>query len=424
MTLFQLSVVSASLYCDAGNLHGRLYMMGNFMLIETDGSYHAFPSGHFLRNPMSFDHSGKYETSAGARPWLHRPLIETFQSSNRVSADIAIKSPLRDTTKNAIAINCLDGVFGHAFYKLLNCQIASNAHPDMDVIVIIHPALSWMVPKGVEQWLVDTAFHDQDGWIEELEPFICQQISRFGKLNLWAASMHYDMAQIDFSPFLGMAPFKFEEVDERPVKISIIARDDRFWLRGTISQFLFLVMIRFRLQHILKPYLRRVQHRNYNKLIKEVRRHFEAVEVKVLGLGGRGGMNADADHREAYDSYIQHEEDRCKAYRSSHVSIGILGSHMLLPSYLSAGFISLVPTYKIPNFGEDYVPRQNDPAQRRIFMSRFLSDTLRPKVIAQHIHQMVSGAKSHGIRHDISETDNLVRELPSDLSKKIEGPQD
>ena len=69
-------------------------------------------------------------------------------------------------------------------------------------------------------------------------------------------------------------------------------------------------------------------------------------------------------------------------YAKSHIVIGVHGSHMLIPSALAAGFINIVPRYKIPHLVEDTVlPYGNRLLQ---FMGRFLDEFSAPGLAASH----------------------------------------
>lgn len=355
-----------SLCCHLQGDLRRLYILGSHMVLQIGtNDFESFPSGHFLRNPIRFTDQGATDDHP-FQSWLHDPLLEVFSARRPVEIRCDKHNECEKSGREAVLLNCLDKIYGHAFYKLLNVDIIQKNHPGLDVIVLIHRALSWMVPEGVEQWVVDVPFGLQDEWLEGLESFVVGELGRFSKLHLAPLVMSFKMEQIDLQRFISTRPFPFQNLRSTPLQISIVLRDDRFWLCSRWNSMLFLATLKWHLLKYCRPYFRRLQQRNYNRLIRILRRRFPDIRFKALGMATQAKLEVEEDLCESYEAYIEHEPGRCEIYAQSQIAIGVLGSHMLLPSYLAAGFISLTPTFKIPNFAEDYVPRADEPVTRRI----------------------------------------------------------
>ncbi len=107
----------------------------------------------------------------------------------------------------------------------------------------------------------------------------------------------------------------------------------------------------------------------------------------AVGLGKSRKLNNDIlDLRqEVIDLETEQKWNSC--FAKSHIAIGVHGSAMLIPSGLAAGFIDIVPRYKIDQFAEDTIlPFKNRMLQ---FLGRFLDEYSSPKLIAQHAISMV-----------------------------------
>ena len=61
---------------------------------------------------------------------------------------------------------------------------------------------------------------------------------------------------------------------------------------------------------------------------------------------------------------------------------------MLIPTALAAGFINLVPRYKIPHLAEDTALQHKSRYLQ--FLGRYLDEYSTPDLVAQHVISMIS----------------------------------
>ena len=363
--------------------------------------YHTIPIGHTADYPVSFNETGKnISFPEESRLWLANPLIEAICHSQAIEADISVQRNYE--AREVIILNCLDSCYGHALDKLFNAQRHLEHSPEIGLIMIVHPSMNCLIPNGVaETWVVNASFSDFEKRIKGFDHFVKSKIATYEKVFLSKASMHLDYSQLRIQDFVKKKPFAFEKLGSKPITVTLILREDRFWLRSKFSKLLYFICIKYKIIRYLNWVFSALQNRNVRSLAYELKKYIKGVQISAYGIGTPGKLSSSIiDLRENYTDYRTHEEERYAAYAISQMVIGIHGSSMILPTALAGSFISLLPEHKIAHFSEDYIPRYAN-SQRQTFLGRFLPDTQSPKLIAKHAFEML-GKKWHGIKEDVS----------------------
>lgn len=369
--------------------------------------YHTFPIGHSLWFPIAFSEDGKESSYSGeAALWLAQPLIQNFTENRQITAPIQ-KIVHRKESK-AILLNCLDNCYGHSLVKLMNAHHHLTLHQDFGLILLIPKNLLWMVPKGVaEVWYVDAPLSNLQQRITHLDTFVKAELQRFEQFYLSFAFMHLDYSQIDLSLFTRTVPFDLTQFHKAIPQITFVCREDRFWLTHRSDLLFYLAVVKLNWLKIFRFYFIYKQNRLINRTAQSIRKKFKGLNLMVVGLGKSMKFDSIITDRRVKKQDISEEVERewCEIYKTSHIVIGVHGSHMLIPTALAAGFINMLPPYKIPHLSED--TQMKSINQREPFLERYLPLFVRPNVVATHVISMIKDFFYHFHKERLSATYNV-----------------
>lgn len=120
-------------------------------------------------------------------------------------------------------------------------------------------------------------------------------------------------------------------------------------------------------------------------MIKE----FPSITFYATGIGNTGKIHEKINDLRVKSISLENELAWMEIYSKSHLVIGVHGSYMIIPISLAAGFLDLVPRYKLPNFGEDtllpFYPRLFE------FLGRYLDEYSSPKLLVLHAKSIIHG---------------------------------
>jgi hypothetical protein len=350
---------------------------------------YTLPIGHAIQFPLSlFLKDKKVINRTPANQWLAIPLQDGFQAKDRKSVSIQIKQN-RVIKNDPILLNCLDDCFGHLYAKLWNAQSLTSRHPNKNVIVLIPSSYSWMVPEEVaEIWMVDIPITSVNNYLDGLDTWIKKQLERFEKVNLSQAYIHLDHHKyVNIEKLLGQRRFDLNQFQDLPVQITFILREDRFWHGSRIMDILFRLAVKFNLRQLLKGLFLRRQKYLIHKTARKIQNSLTHVQFNATGLGKSIPLGKQIKDLRVAQINFETESIWNRVYSQSHIVIGVHGSHMLLPTSLAAGFINLLPRYKIDHIVEDtLLPYSNRMLQ---FMGRFLDESSSSFLIATHAVSIV-----------------------------------
>lgn len=351
--------------------------------------YHTLPIEHTAIFPVSFREDGKeFVYKNASRIWLAQPLYNTMFQNDEVKADFSVDKI--GEKKKVIILNCLDSCYGHCLDKLFNAQRHLEEHKDYGLILIIHPSMKSLVPEGVSEiWEVDISFVDINNRIQGFDAFIKTEMKRFSEVHLSKAKMYLDYSKIDISTFARCKPFSEEESTQKVIQLTLILREDRFWLKNIWIQYLYLASIKFGLKRYLNWVFVVVQNRNFRKVAKRLKQQTDKIVIKAVGLGKSGKLGGYVeDLRESKEDYLKNESCRDQIYAQSHIIIGVHGSHLLIPTALASSFISILPDYKIDGYSEDFIPRYKN-IQKQVLLGRFLQANTKTRIVVHHVINMI-----------------------------------
>ncbi len=284
------------------------------------------------------------------------------------------------SVRKVVLLNTVDFIYGHSMPCLLDAARFRNLSPELGLAVIIQPFLRWMVPSWVaEVWTVELPLTEGRKYFPKLSARIDAELGRFDEVYL---SHAYTLPRqpVDIEWFTGVAR---HDVSTNADKISFIWREDprRYWCSTNY-------FVRAAKRLLGTNPIVHCQRLRVTRLFELIRRRNPRVTFAVAGLGRTGRFPSwIGDHR--VDAFTeQSERDLCRLYASSRVVIGVLGSHMLLPSMLAGSVISLMPSGWWGAFGQDLMPNDGSEAMA-IFSRRVLPvDTPLPAIAACATHML------------------------------------
>ncbi len=317
---------------------------------------------------------------------MARPLIKAVKRDLKITA--TVRREVRKRITQALLLNCLDPCFGHIVWKLFNTFHYQQMAVSQGVVVLIPDSCAWMVPDHVaEVWAVDLPLGDIDFQIDSLDPFVQQVSDNYDSLQMLPVFTHINHQEVDFFQYFRTEPFRISEFSTKQPCVTFIWREDRFWLRTRLEEWLSLVVTKLSISW-LKPWFLYRQLIVIKKIAKQVRLELPEVRFKIAGLGTWGTFPEYFEDLRLEAMTEDDEKKWCRTYAQSHLVVGVHGSNMLIPTALSAGFIELLPRHKIPFISEDIL--MNHPARYQTFLGRHLDIFTSPGSIARHINSIIT----------------------------------
>lgn len=351
--------------------------------------YKTLPYGHASKYPMHFSTDRLFTESVQNTPfWFKKPLLGIFNSLNENDLEI-YKEKLRPTGKRVILLNCLDTCYGHVFWKMLNSSRHLKHDPDLGLILIIPENFTWLVPEGVaELWVIKGKLNQLGGRISNLDGFIKREKERFDQVYLSKAFVHLDHQSTDFKKYHKTTKFRLKNFAAQQPCITFNLREDRFWLPNKLDEFLFKVGVKMNWQQTFKPYFILKQNRLINSMANKLNKLLPGIQLYATGLGNSGKLMPIINDRREKRPDNDTEFEWCEIYAKSHIVVGVHGSNMLIPTSLSAGFIDILPDYKIDNLVEDVA--FSGSSRDSLFLGRILSATATPGLVVKHLVSMIN----------------------------------
>lgn len=259
--------------------------------------------------------------------------------------------------KDVLILNTLDYVYGHSLLYLLNLQRILKSEKSRGIIVIVQPMLKWLVPKeGIaEIWIVKLGFRKFNYYYPDLSSKINSELDRFRSVYLSTGHILPTNENIEIERFTQIKPYDFKNELVKP-GITFIWREDpdRLWIRNI---YLLKGLKKLGFRRVLIPF----QYLRVVLIFKFLRKNLGTkYTYTVTGLGKSGKFPASLNDQRV-ESYNEESEKRlCVIFAESKLVFGVHGSSMLLPSAHAGMTLSLMPSKRWGNFGEDILYSEND----------------------------------------------------------------
>jgi hypothetical protein len=331
--------------CDGTIVFRGIRLVGWRLLHEgtCDGCGHEFvrdlPTGHGLVYPSLIDTT----EGAGWGQWFERDVIDALRTPDDGPASLKVER--RAEVGEAVFLNCLDFVYGHAVHKLLNAQRHLDDPDGPSLVLMVPAALASLVPEGAaEVWMVDEPFQRLRGWIRALEADVLRELARFDRCLLSTCYPHPHPSTWDIERFTGL--LEGERLGKPSIVMSV--REDRLWGGSE-----------------------RRHRRNLSALWRRIADAFPEAAAAVIGVS-RLDLVPDGvlDLRAAApDATV--ERRWLNLMRGADLAVGVHGSNMLLPSALAAATVELVPKNRHANVTHASLITERDPLLA-VFRYRYL----------------------------------------------------
>lgn len=305
------------------------------------------PIGHAIQTPFKVDLKANrlFGDPGPSRRWFGEPLLRSLSNPEKDEVEFRVES-FRDV-RQAVILNCLDFVYGHALLKLLNAdwhlrRLNEAGQSEAGLIVMIQPFLRWLVPDGVaEIWTASTPLSQARSHFPRLHQRIARECERFDAIYLSAAHSH--PVGFDITNFSRVARHDFSSSRFR---ITFIWREDRPWWKGDLTR---------RAARRIKPLRVLLLWQNFRvrRLFSRLREHFPEATFTVAGLGQSTRFPAWIDDQRVVRFDGESERKACGIYAESRLALGVHGSNMLLPSAHAGIVIDLMPNDRWKNIGQD-----------------------------------------------------------------------
>ena len=350
-----------------------------------------WPSGHALLHPVIINRETGVVHGGGA-DWYAQRVVRCLVSREQpASVEITVRGHCR-AGREAIVVNCIDFLYGHALLKLLSAPRHMRESPDADVVVIIPKVLAWLVPAGVIAIEVDLPLGRGAEWVKGLDATVEEVLASSSRVRISPAVSQPDVTNDDLAMLgVDLTPQKTDDRGDEALQVGFILRDDRFWTgRPTFALRLARQLLPKRLVHRL---LLRLQRRNYADVARRVRERHPGAGFLALGIGRPGGLPGYVEDLRTPD--LMRKELECvQAYRHCHVVVGVTGSNMLLPSLLGGAVVELLAGFQLRNLGEDLIiPRGSSPDPKlSLFRYRILPEESSAATVAATVLSLINDA--------------------------------
>ncbi len=376
------------------------------------------PAGHGLVFPCLLDPaSGEVWGTEGGdffRTWL----AESYAA--RQHTPVAIEEEVFAPVREAVLLNCLDGLYGHGLLKLLNAQYHIDHPAGGDLVVLVPRHLRWLVPAGVGAiWTVDLPLRAGTQWNDWLAGELQRRVAALGACRLSLAIPHPDPADYRIERFTRVTPFDWAAQRQPPAipVITFIWREDRLWASGrygvrsaasaglrsskrlrdqalpAVSRPRLARRLVLAVEGLARRALRTTRRAQLIdapgpmigrvvELAEHLGREFGGIDFAVAGVGTHGSFPKWVRDLRVERVDPATEVRWCERYASSHVVIGVHGSNMLLPTAHAGAVVELVPADRWENVVQDIGaswPSGRDALAR----CRFVPDNASPRLVGQ-----------------------------------------
>lgn len=351
--------------------------------------YGDLTAGQAFYTPMLLEkETGAVHDPHGVE-WFAGWLRESY--AGRTTTPLQFNVEVRSThSSQAVLLNCIDTLYGHALLKLLNAQYYLDHHPGLDLILLIPSFLRWLVPDGVAQvWTVDLPLGRGTQWNDWLAREVKRHVEVYETAYLSVAFSHPHPLDYHIERFTRITPFPLDEWAMRLARstVTFIWREDRLWDDAHSARRAGKIRRLFGTE--VEPL--NEQQRRIIAFAEALRVESPALDFAVAGLGNRrGGLPGWIEdlRQDEIDSEI--ERRWCERYAASHLVVGVHGSNMLLPSAHAGSIVELIGPHRWGNFLQDILLRTGD-TREMFFRYRFLPQSTTPETLSQLSSLMLRG---------------------------------
>jgi hypothetical protein len=294
---------------------------------------------------------------SSTKPSYAHSLEQAYQARSFETVSLTIeRTPIQC---HCLFVNTLYPCFGDALSLLLRI----NALRDQPVIVLVNRALVWLVPDWVAGiWVLERSHSKNVAWSDSLTSAIKLKAHEYElALSIPTTFQPCHLSSEELLDFTRIKPFPrdlwTEKLSEQPV-VTFMWRTDRVWPDPNRSAFLHSLMSKSGLSRkIWRRFLmnpaahlaRRQQLGCLIRLAEGLRSILPNLEFAVCGLDRQGKLPSWITDRRVDEINDATNREWAEQGARSHILLGVLGSHTVLPGSLSGAYLELVPTSMAAN---------------------------------------------------------------------------
>jgi hypothetical protein len=336
--------------------------------------------------------SGEVHTTIRAA-W-YRDFVATGMKSLGEAAAPVERISRRKLGDDVVLLNCLDPIYGHCLHRLFSLDGYRERNFSGSVVAIMPRFLAWLASEDIDEiWVVDTPLRQCNRANARIAEMTAELASRVRRLRY--ADMLYNH-DVDVSRYTHVAPFAVAGHESvSPPRLTLNWREDRCWTvlgrpaepQAAIGQ----------------------QHRLFCLLLEQLRERVPDLDAAVTGYGRSGSFPAWVTDMRLLEHDSHMEQRWSQRYAQTHLSFGVHGSNMILPSALSLGAMELVETRFWPHILVTWEWVNRLPAvqalarYRQIPLSSSISDIVSIALIQLRRLQSSAG---HGLMYKLRDTES------------------
>lgn len=322
------------------------------------------------------------------------------------SARAATNRPVRLTVtqfwqaEHAVLLNCLAPWWGDSVSLLLRL-FRIPRDPGQGIVLLVASDLAWIARQPLEgvaeTWVLDGGCAQAGTWNDGLHDAVAAECSRFSTVSVPPIFQPADVDDRELQQVTGVRPFPLEQWDERaresPV-VTFLARDDRPWIPASMQRPLTLIRrarrlpgrrwTGARLASLEARLNRSIQHRAILETERLLRAALGRLDFGISGPSRPGGLPPQVDDTRAVQFSEEINRDWCRRAARSHVIVGVLGSHMVLPSGHAGAIVQLLPEHLHRNALTDLLVRRTR-GRADILRNRLIPACSEPAVVAEWV---------------------------------------
>jgi hypothetical protein len=303
--------------------------------------------------------------------------------------EINIEVEKRKEFRKVVILNTVDFIYGHSLLQLLNLQrIIKYAPADTGIVVVVQPMMRWLVPKEsiAEVWTVHLSFNDVGQYYASVSQQLNAQLKRFDNCFISNGYVIPTNEAVNIEMFTNVKPFTFNGKGKK--RITFVWREDagRLWVRNI---YILKGFKKIGISRLLLP----LHHRRVNRLMTKIKKKLDNsdnYQFTVAGLGKYGKFPGFINDCRVSTFSEDIERNLCRVYAESEMVIGVHGSSMLLPSAHAGMAVSLMPSKRWGNYGEDLLIKETD-ARVALFQKRILPMDLNLSHVTDVCSDMLKG---------------------------------
>jgi hypothetical protein len=332
----------------------------------------------------------------GGPDWYAQLTLAAWKA--KTEKPVTIERRVLKPARRICLVNALGNSWGDAIATVakLNALAASAEVHGIGIVVLTTQNLAPHLPPFIaEAWLVNGYTHANTAtWNDALAALVKREVAGYESCHIPLIFQLPNLAPREVAALTGIEPFDRAQWDEKlrqAATVTFMWRDDRCWAgefpaaHWTKSGLAFrrgigrVIRYGHEFRAALAPY---AQARRVNAFTSMLKRALPNLDFAVCGQGVKGRLAPWIKDLRSPAAASDENQAWCERASRSHLLIGVLGSHMLLPGGHAGGVIDLLPSHHQKNVFTDLLVTTQDKRET-LFLYRTLPLDTTPVSLAE-----------------------------------------